>query len=407
MKNKVEIVGHSVDPRGNELLSVLVTFPRIILAEVNTHRMLSKNTSSSRAIPFNKMVQSIMENPFTPIAWQKSHSGMQGSEYFSSKEVERLESEWLLSRDRAVESAVKMKHASLNNELLTKQLCNRLLEPFMWTTMLITGSKEGWDNFFELRCNSYILEEYNEYDEVISTNILKSRKEIISKYPNWYIRKDDQKRFGKFTKDMTDLEWLQFGEGQAEIHIMDLAEKIYDALNESTPKKLKPGEYHIPFEDKITGPFTYEVDGKKWVLSKDMLENEIAANEIIIDGETVKSIILNQMVRISTSMAARTSYTLIEGTETSNEKHLALYHRLIAQNPPHSSPMEHCARAMDDEEYVSWIKGQPDMIDYEKEEIAISYLKTYEDSPEAGWCRNFKGFIPLRHLVESGDKKFN
>ena len=24
----------------------------------------------------------------------------------------------------------------------------------MWTTMLITGSKEGWDNFFRLRCPS-------------------------------------------------------------------------------------------------------------------------------------------------------------------------------------------------------------------------------------------------------------
>ena len=68
---KTEIVGHSLSPQGDELISVLCTFPRIILAEVNTHRMLSKNTSSSRAIPFNKMVEAIQENPFIPIAWQK------------------------------------------------------------------------------------------------------------------------------------------------------------------------------------------------------------------------------------------------------------------------------------------------------------------------------------------------
>ena len=68
---KTEIVGHSLSPQGDELISVLCTFPRIILAEVNTHRMLSKNTSSSRAIPFHKMVKAVQENPFIPIAWQK------------------------------------------------------------------------------------------------------------------------------------------------------------------------------------------------------------------------------------------------------------------------------------------------------------------------------------------------
>ena len=55
-KISAKIVADSVSPQGDRLISVLCTFPRIILAEVNTHRMLSKNTSSSRAIPFLKMV---------------------------------------------------------------------------------------------------------------------------------------------------------------------------------------------------------------------------------------------------------------------------------------------------------------------------------------------------------------
>ena len=54
---KAEIVAHSINEQGDELISVLVTMPRIILSEMNTHRMLSKNTSSSRAIPFNKMLE--------------------------------------------------------------------------------------------------------------------------------------------------------------------------------------------------------------------------------------------------------------------------------------------------------------------------------------------------------------
>ena len=73
---KAEVVADSLSPQGDRLTSLLITFPRIILAEVNTHRMLSKNTSSSRAIPFNKMVEVVQNNPFIPIAWQKEHKGM-------------------------------------------------------------------------------------------------------------------------------------------------------------------------------------------------------------------------------------------------------------------------------------------------------------------------------------------
>ncbi len=68
---KAEVVADSLSPQRDRLTSLLVTFPRIILAEVNTHRMLSKNTSSSRAIPFNKMVEVVQNDPFIPIAWQK------------------------------------------------------------------------------------------------------------------------------------------------------------------------------------------------------------------------------------------------------------------------------------------------------------------------------------------------
>ena len=152
---KAEIVAHSINEQGDELISVMATFPRFILAEVNTHRMLSKNTSSSRAIPFNKMVDTIKNDPFIPIAWQKEHKGMQGSEYIIDKyEIDACIEEWLEARDSAVKHAVNLnKDSNGINPItpVTKQLCNRLLEPFMWTTMLITGSKEGWDNFFHLR----------------------------------------------------------------------------------------------------------------------------------------------------------------------------------------------------------------------------------------------------------------
>ena len=147
------IVADSVNQQGDRLTSLLITFPRILLSEINTHRMLSKNTSSSRAIPFKKMVEAIQENPFIPIAWQKDHKGMQGTEYFDTHASITKDYNqdihygfWMDARDEAIKMAT-----CLHDEGLTKQLCNRLLEPFMWTTMLITGSKEGWYNFHSLR----------------------------------------------------------------------------------------------------------------------------------------------------------------------------------------------------------------------------------------------------------------
>lgn len=144
-KISATVVADSTNPQNDRLTSVLVTMPRIILSEMNTHRMLSKNTSSSRAIPFNKMLEAIQTNPFIPIAWQKEHKGMQGSEYWTT-DIDKLELEWLQARNKAIFQAT-----TLNDAGVTKQLCNRLLEPFMWTTMLITGSREGWDNFHSLR----------------------------------------------------------------------------------------------------------------------------------------------------------------------------------------------------------------------------------------------------------------
>lgn len=222
---KAEIVADSLSPQGDRLTSVLITFPRIILAEVNTHRMLSKNTSSSRAIPFAKMLETVQNDPFIPIAVQWEHKGMQGDSYLTQRDYEAFVSSWLHAKEKAVLSAEQ-----LHGQGATKQLVNRLLEPFMWTTMLITGSREGWNNFFHLRCPAYDLG-----DGVIH----KSRKDALK-----YILNNNLDKFeGIF---ITELDWLLANKGQAEIHMMLLSEKIYDAVQESVPIQLEADEWHIP-----------------------------------------------------------------------------------------------------------------------------------------------------------------
>lgn len=361
---KAEIVAHSLSPQGDELMSVLCTFPRIILAEVNTHRRLSKNTSSSRAIPFNKMVEVIEKNPFIPIAWQKEHSGMQGTEYWSNEiDIAGYTQSWLGARDMALESAQE-----LSNTKITKQLVNRLLEPFMWTTMLITGSKEGWDNFFKLRCPNYEINCGPDDTDDLTLCTGKSWKELML---------DKGCLAGDFNTDNI-LERLSWNKGQAEIHIMDLAEKIYDARNESTPKQLKAGEWHIPFKNKFDTIVISNLSTRTYHTKLSMTDTQF------------------NIIKTSVAMGARTSYTIIgEEKEINYENMIALHDRLINQDPPHSSPFEHTARAMTNEEHSSFIKGKCTLAndDYDSPLIVPVLAE--------GWCYNLKGFISYRYLIDN------
>ena len=358
MKTKInaQIVAHSVNEQGDELISVLATFPRIILAEVNTHRMLSKNTSSSRAIPFYKMVETIQNDPFIPIAWQKEHKGMQGSEYFENTMLQQ--ELWLEARNSAVDLADRLNSGCG----VTKQLCNRLLEPFMWTTMLITGPKSGWDNFFHLRCPSYMFHEGDAKED--KEYSFRSKKDAINHFPE--TETVEYETGNILLKDLTELQWLQVNKGQAEIHMMALAECIWDAYRESTPKVLKAGDWHIPFEDKLpTLKVAYTDDGLDY---KEKCTTE-------------------DKVFMSVAMAARTSYTVVgEEKELNPHALIGLHDRLLAWDPPHSSPLEHCARAMTNEEYWS------------------SFGTTAQNTKGNGWCNNLKGFIPYRYMVDNGNQ---
>ncbi|HMI94653.1 MAG TPA: FAD-dependent thymidylate synthase, partial [Polyangiales bacterium] len=123
-----------------------VTFPRIVLAEVNTHRALSRNSASSRAIPVERMLRRVEDDPFIPIHWGKNQKGMQADEFLDATDQIAAEEEWLRARDAAVESVRELLALGLH-----KQIANRLLEPWLWHTAIISAT--DWSNFFALRCH--------------------------------------------------------------------------------------------------------------------------------------------------------------------------------------------------------------------------------------------------------------
>lgn len=139
-----KIVADSINKQGVRLTTFEIEYPRFILAELNTHRMLSKNTASSRAIPIEKMIEQVQSNPARPYYWGKNQSGMKAKEEIDgvSKSLARLN--W----DEAAQNVlVFVRH--LADLGVHKQTANRLLEPFQWCKTVITGTE--WNNFFYLR----------------------------------------------------------------------------------------------------------------------------------------------------------------------------------------------------------------------------------------------------------------
>ena len=187
---------------GDRLDTLLLRYPRCIHAELMTHRVFSRNAASSRAIPVDKMIQSVLDDPFVPLHWGRNQKGMQATEETNAPVVLRAppeedsdgaflfptmeyirEGAWLAARDEAVRFARAFSHAGYH-----KQIVNRLLEPFMHITVLVSST--NWTNFLALR-------------------------------------------------DHED----------AEPHIRILAQRVREALDGAEVRVLEPGDWHLPFAD--------------------------------------------------------------------------------------------------------------------------------------------------------------
>ncbi len=181
---KVIIVKDSLNSNNERLITIITRFPRCILPEVNTHRVFSRNSASSRARNVRTTIGGVMEEPYVPI-FSENHKGMSGEIITDDNKIKEATRLWLEARDKAVESELKLlvgdksvnaddyktilddyyEHIYNNNTddesfnsrklalSIHKQNANRLIEPFMWHEALITSSY--WDNFYNLRISNF------------------------------------------------------------------------------------------------------------------------------------------------------------------------------------------------------------------------------------------------------------
>lgn len=146
MTIEAEIIADSISPTRSRLTTFMLRYPRFIHAEFMTHRLFSRNASSSRAIPVAKQIEMVELDPAMPVYWGKNQRGMQADEQVEQEAADRAKQIWLDAKDKAVEAARAMSKAGIH-----KQLANRIIEPFSHISVVCTAT--DFENFFNLRCH--------------------------------------------------------------------------------------------------------------------------------------------------------------------------------------------------------------------------------------------------------------
>lgn len=256
---EVQIIADSISEAGKRITTFQLKYWRAIHSELMTHRVFSRNASSSRAVPIEKMIKQVRENPAKPIHWGANQKGMQAKNEIPQDILYVADLDWRFSASMACENA-----EMLSNLGLHKQVVNRILEPFQHIHVVLTSTE--FDNWEELR-----------YHEDAQPEI-----------------------------------WL-------------LAKLMKEARENSEPKKLPIGRYHLPY----------------------ITEDE----EIGIDQEL--------LCKISAARCCRVSYLKHDGTNPSIDDDLALFERLVGSAPLHASPLEHQATPKHKSElsFVSNLQG--------------------------------------------------
>lgn len=308
-----KVICDSFSESGKRITTFELEYPRYIHCELLTHRMLSKNCSSSRAIPIEKMLGYIENNMAVPVYLGRNKSGMQAVE-----EIEDKESALRFWKNSFV--WVKSTVNILTELGLHKQIANRLTEPYQMMKVVVTATE--WDNFFNLR-----------------------------------IDKD------------------------AQPELVMLADKMFNAMQGSTPKTLKAGQWHLPYVDSI------ESEEKPDVSSRDNDQYYFLSDN---DGNNLGEIYLEDAIKISVASCAAVSYRTESMTLAKADK---IFDMLINAENLHSSPFEHVAMPM----------RFPEMKDIAMEKFVSGWDEGVTHMRRDGnMCSgNFTGWIQYRHLLNN------
>ena len=285
----VKILAYSISPEGVPLITFELEYPRFILAELNTHCMLARNTASSRAIPIETVIELIQSDPVMPVYWGKKNRGMSAIEEI--EDIESAKKVWLDLRDSAIKAAKEFDKLQLH-----KQIANRILEPWIMAKTVLSGTEMA--NFFHLRYHKAAQPEFRVLAQEMYEAV-KNASPTILQYGEWHLPYVDSYRCedGKLHYFINDQE-ISLQQAQklsasccAQVSYrkldesIDKADKIFSTLIESSPSHASPVEHQatpinpngnslegITHMDRNGMPWSAKFRG--WIQFRKLIENE-------------------------------------------------------------------------------------------------------------------------------------
>lgn len=199
MVAEVKVIADSISPSGKRITTLQLKYWRAIHGEFMTHRVFSRNASSSRAVPVMKTIAQVLKDPAGPIHWGQNRPGMQAKSELEGWRLSVAKGLWRASGIVAAGFAWAMVKVGLH-----KQVANRILEPWQYIHTVVTSTE--WDNFFELRLDIDAQPEFRELAEKIKNAIDNSVPTVLA-IGEWhlpYVTVDDRESTKRFAKDDQD-----------------------------------------------------------------------------------------------------------------------------------------------------------------------------------------------------------
>ena len=178
MSISAKVVAHSVNNHGIEITTLVLKYPRYIHSEFMTHRVFSRNASSSRAIPVLKCIEAVKSDPVEPI-WVKNQPGMQADHLLDGSDLKDASLAWDLAREQTINHCRFLVEVGVH-----KQIINRMLEPFSHITVIVTSTE--WENFFNLRITPHAQQEICELATCMRDAIKESTPEQLD-VSQWHL----------------------------------------------------------------------------------------------------------------------------------------------------------------------------------------------------------------------------
>ena len=192
----VEVNKDSINETGQRITTFVACYPRMIHSEIMTHRVVAKSAASSRAIPIQKMIAQVKNDPAGPVWWGKNQSGMQAEEELTGTRRRVVSFLWYKARWLAILSAWVLWKVGLH-----KQIANRILEPWMWMTVITTAT--DWSNLFALRCHPAAQPEFQHLARMLRKAYAESTPRRL-KNCEWhlpYVRDAEISEFGTYNDE--------------------------------------------------------------------------------------------------------------------------------------------------------------------------------------------------------------